>query len=173
MERNITNVQSILHLLNIICCPSSFGELVPEEGGVHIDTIHIVTAVNDHYARHLAIMLNSMLDHKYSANAVEIHILDGGRISSTSKDKLRKSIKKYNAVIKYIPVNHSLLNGVDAAKVYKRYGKEACYRIFIPDLSDINIQKALYMDCDIIVREDIADLWNTNLDNHFLAPAFC
>src|SRR3546814_17560015 len=36
-------------------------------------------------------------------------------------------------------------------------------RIFIPEILPDSVEKVLYLDCDIAVRNDIAALWNLSL----------
>jgi lipopolysaccharide biosynthesis glycosyltransferase len=131
-----------------------------------VETIHIVAAANDLYVRHMAIMLNSLLSNKTSGNPVQIHIIDGGTISSENKDKLVKSVEKFNQEIRFIPFNNALLEGV---KITERFGREAYYRVFIPSLLPESIHKVIYLDSDLIVLRDIAKLWNINLDTYYLA----
>ena len=42
------------------------------------------------------------------------------------------------------------------------------YRFFIPDLLPKNLEKAIYLDSDIIVNLDIAELWRTELGDKVL-----
>lgn len=46
----------------------------------------------------------------------------------------------------------------------------ACYRYFIPMLN-FDYAKGIYIDCDIIVRGDISELFSFNLGDNFLAGA--
>ncbi|HEX9061627.1 MAG TPA: glycosyltransferase, partial [Clostridia bacterium] len=43
------------------------------------------------------------------------------------------------------------------------------FRIFVSELLEINIEKVIYLDCDIVVRSDISELWNTDVSRCFLA----
>ncbi len=46
----------------------------------------------------------------------------------------------------------------------------AYFRIEIPELfRDKNVEKVLYMDCDMIALTDITKLWETDLQDHILA----
>lgn len=130
-----------------------------------METIHIVTSTNESYARYLAVMLTSLFQHKASKHAVKVYILHGG-ISKTAMYKLWKLVRKNKAKIRFIRVKEKLLRGI---KTNKRYGKEAFYRLFIPELLSDHIEKALYLDCDLIVKKDITELWNTDLSGHYLA----
>jgi lipopolysaccharide biosynthesis glycosyltransferase len=36
-------------------------------------------------------------------------------------------------------------------------------RLLIPDIVPLSVQKVLYLDCDLVVRGDVAELWDTDL----------
>src|SRR3546814_4644899 len=44
-------------------------------------------------------------------------------------------------------------------------------RIFIPEILPDSVEKVLYLDCDIVVRNDIAALWNLSLGDKVLGAA--
>jgi lipopolysaccharide biosynthesis glycosyltransferase len=127
-----------------------------------LEKIHIVVSTNDNYAKHLAVMLTSLFENKKSKNPVMIHVIDGN-LSKDNKSKLRHSIKKYHTEIKFLKVNEDLYKNV---KIRFHLSKETYYRISIPDLLDKDIDKALYLDCDIILKEDITKLWNVDIRKH-------
>lgn len=43
------------------------------------------------------------------------------------------------------------------------------YRLFLPILMPTEVERLLYLDCDIIVRSNLTELWNTNIENNALA----
>ena len=53
-----------------------------------------------------------------------------------------------------------------------RYTEAASLRLLLPELLP-ELDKILYLDCDIIVRQDLARLWNeTDLGDNYLAAVF-
>ncbi|MFD0696377.1 glycosyltransferase [Paenibacillus sp. GCM10027628] len=127
-------------------------------------TIHVVMATNDNYAKHLAVMLNSLLENKVSKNPIQIYVI-GSDISATNKSLLDKTAGKFNLKIKYKEIDPAAYK--DFA-TYKYVTKETYYRLSIPDLLHEKVHKAIYLDSDIIVKEDITKLWNINMDGYFL-----
>ncbi|SEC69881.1 glycosyltransferase family 8 protein [Paenibacillus sp. GP183] len=130
-----------------------------------MERLHIVTVTNDRYAKHLAVMLNSLLENKTSKNPIDIYVIDGN-ISDQNKANLRNSVKKFDVQLKYLSINESMFNEF---KLSYHISKETYYRILIPNLLSRDIQKALYLDCDMIIKDDITKLWNTAIENNFLA----
>lgn len=129
-----------------------------------MERIHIVAAVNNSYAKHLAVMLTSLFENKKSDNPVTIHVIDGN-LSPEIKQKLRVSVKRFRTEVKFLHVNPSLYQN---AQVHYHLSKETYYRISIPSLLDSRISKALYLDCDMIVKDDITNLWKADISKHEL-----
>ncbi|WP_188175383.1 glycosyltransferase family 8 protein [Paenibacillus sedimenti] len=130
-----------------------------------MDPIYIVTSTNDNYAKPLGVMLNSLLENTADKSRIKIFIIDGN-ISPDNKQKLRNVVNKFNVKTTFLKVDNSLFKGFqDRGHV----SKECYYRVVIPNLLNKNIRKALYLDCDTIVKDDISKLWSTNLDGYYLA----
>ncbi|MFC3886624.1 glycosyltransferase family 8 protein [Bacillus songklensis] len=89
-------------------------------------------------------------------------------MSSENKCKLERVVGRFNLQARFITVDDNLFNSLEKGKLLHG-SKEAYYRIIIPDLLSEDITKVLYLDCDLIVKEDISTLWNINIDDYFLA----
>jgi Lipopolysaccharide biosynthesis proteins, LPS:glycosyltransferases len=72
------------------------------------------------------------------------------------------------AEITYINL-HGKLRDID---IDERYTVAAFYRLLLPDLlPDYN--KVIYIDCDVVVRNDLAKLyWETDLNGYYLGAVF-
>jgi len=131
----------------------------------------IVSATNDNYAQHLAVMLTSLLKNNKTDNPIHIFILYGD-LSDINIKKLDRAIERFQATVTvtFLKVDVQLFEGFVLSTGGQKYiSKEAYYRIIIPDLLGEDITKALYLDCDMIVRTDISELWETNIDKYDLA----
>ncbi|WP_379969915.1 glycosyltransferase family 8 protein [Ectobacillus sp. sgz5001026] len=130
-----------------------------------MEEIHIVVATNNNYFKPLVTMLYSLYDHITSKNLVNIYIIDGN-ISPKNKLILKKALSRFKPTLKYLSVNESLYQNCNA---WEHVSKESYYRISIPDLLDSAIPKVLYLDCDLIIKDDITKLWNIDIDPYFIA----
>jgi len=134
-------------------------------------TIYIATATNNKYAEHLAVMLNSLLENKASKNPIKIYVI-GSDISEQNQSLLAKTVGKFKAKIRFKPIDPTLYEDfmklVSRAGAQKHLTKETYYRIAIPDLFKEKVHKVIYLDSDMIVKEDITQLWNLNIDQYFL-----
>jgi lipopolysaccharide biosynthesis glycosyltransferase len=127
------------------------------------DAIHIVTVTNDTYAPHLAVMLHSLLTNKKSRNPIKIYVIDSN-ISIENKILLAKTTRIFKAKIYFKQIDPK---SYSEFPTYHYVTRETYYRISIPDLFH-NYDKVLYLDSDIIVNSDIAELWNTDISQYYL-----
>lgn len=128
--------------------------------------IQIVAACDDNYIQHLGVMLCSLLENTKQHQDIEINIIDGS-ISEENKLKVNHFIQeKYHVNLKYLNID---------SKIYKQFPisyhftHTIYYRISIPLLFNKSVDKVLYLDADIVVKDDISKLWDIDLSNHFLA----
>ncbi|SDM83943.1 Lipopolysaccharide biosynthesis protein, LPS:glycosyltransferase [Fictibacillus solisalsi] len=130
-----------------------------------MEEIHIVVATNNRYAKPLAVMLNSLFKNKISKNTISIYILYS-RLSKKNEYKLSEIANKFNFKVQFLRLEKSLYSNYPLIDYLTA---EAYYRIFIPDLLEKKIKKAIYLDCDIIIKEDLSKLWEIDIENYFLA----
>jgi lipopolysaccharide biosynthesis glycosyltransferase len=129
----------------------------------------IVTAANDKYAKYLGVMLISLLRNTDPLTTLSVYILDGS-LSVENKLKLTKIMQERNIRYSFIEPNKRLIQSLPTYSRAKHISKEAYYRIFVPDLiTDTNITKCIYLDCDLIVAKSIDELWNTDIHGYLAA----
>lgn len=131
--------------------------------------IPIFFATDDNYAPYLCVTLRSILDNANKDRFYKIHVL----ITSLS-DKYRNILKEFesdNVTVDFFSVTEKL--DQLSSKLYLRdyYSKATYYRFFIPSLFP-QYKKALYLDCDIIVLEDIAKLYDTELKDNLVGAIY-
>jgi lipopolysaccharide biosynthesis glycosyltransferase len=95
-----------------------------------------------------------------------LHVIDGG-ISANNLDKLLLIGQHYRIKMHIIRPDLTLYNSLISSLDY--VSKATFYRISIPELLDVEIEKAIYLDCDIIVKQDVVKIWETNVSNYHLA----
>lgn len=130
--------------------------------------IPIFFAVDDAYTPFLAVAIQSMLDHSKKENQYVIKVL-----YTDISDENQMKIKKYereNVSIEFVDLNYYIDKVKD--KLYTRdyYSKTTYFRLFIPELYP-QYDKAIYLDSDITILTDIADLYNIDIGNNLVAGA--
>lgn len=123
--------------------------------------MHIVLSADDNYARPLAVTMTSVLCNKAEDDALFFHVLDGG-ITNSNKQKLYRLIKKFSSTLNFIPVQDHIFSGLDLRILSDSHvTRAAYYRILLPSL--LPEERCIYMDCDIICRSSLDELWRTTL----------
>lgn len=125
---------------------------------------HIVYASDDRFSEILGVSLTSLYVNTKDMDDVIVYILDNG-ISNENKMKIEYLSKKYG---KTGPVWIKSLNicEVLSMKVAIDRGSLAQYaRLFVSRLLPFDLDRVLYLDCDIIINKSIKALWNLDLQN--------
>lgn len=132
------------------------------------NVIPIFFAVDDGYIPFLAVSLQSLIENSKKEKFYLIKILYTN-ISEENQKKIQK-FEQENVSIEFVDLNYYIEKIKD--KLYTRdyYSKTTYFRLFIPNLYP-QYTKALYLDSDIVVLEDVADLYNTNMENDLVAAA--
>jgi lipopolysaccharide biosynthesis glycosyltransferase len=123
------------------------------------DKVVVMFAIDDKYAMPLAVAIKSMIDHFPKDRELEIIVGDVD-VSQENKDKL-------NAIW---PIRFEKLDigRVENIKINIVYHTSAIFaRLLMPEILT-DIDKVLYLDCDIIVQDDITRLWDMDISGHVL-----
>ena len=128
--------------------------------------IPIFFAIDNVYIPFLAVTLQSIIDNASPENTYLIKVL-----YTSISEKNMMEIKKFqssNFDIEFVNLNYYIDKVKD--KLYTRdyYTKTTYFRLFIPDLYP-QYGKALYLDADIVVLTDVADLYNQEIGDNLIA----
>lgn len=127
--------------------------------------IPLFFAVDDNYAKFLAITLESILDNASKDYSYDVVVLNTG-LKQESKQLLNKYISN-DVNIEYFDVRSKLQKIAQNLSIRDYYSKATYYRLFIADLFP-QYSKALYLDCDIVVLGDISKLYNIDLNDNLV-----
>jgi len=103
--------------------------------------------------------------------SITVHLLHDNTLTDDNRDKLIQIAERYGQSLKFYNVEELCADRLAEIKEYfpnfdvDRYSFAAFYRFFIPQLLSQGIEKAIYLDSDIIVNLDIAELWQVELEN--------
>lgn len=130
--------------------------------------IPIFFAVDDGYIPFLAVSIQSLADHASDENQYVIKVL-----YTNISEENQKNISKYereNISIEFVDLNYYIEKIKD--KLYTRdyYSKTTYFRLFIPNLYP-QYNKVLYLDSDITILSDVADLYNIDIGDNLIAAA--
>lgn len=130
--------------------------------------IHICFACSDAYAPYLAVTLLSLFDKLNEKSSIKIYILTED-FSEESKLKINQLKKTKYFDIEYIYLQDTdftfLTNDINCPKHVSRI---AASRLLLPILLK-NVDKILTLECDMLINDDISQLYETDLNNYVMA----
>ena len=130
------------------------------------DELNVLFSSDDNYAQHLAAAIYSLLIHNASFNRISIYVIDN-EISPESHDKLVQVVNSFkNAYIVFL----------DFAKWKSKLKLNLAWdislssyaRLFMGDILPEPVNRALYLDCDMIICGSLYQLWNHDLGEHII-----
>lgn len=124
--------------------------------------IHIACNIDSNYVRHCAVTLVSLFENN-KEERFTAHII-ARDLSENDKKTLNQLAARYQNQICFYEPDMSLLKGFTIRKFSKRISMATYYRCILSDLLPQDIDRVLYLDCDIVVVGDIRPFWNTPLD---------
>lgn len=127
--------------------------------------MHIVFSSDDHYAPHCGVAICSLLSNTNAPEIINIYVLDDG-ISEENKERISSLSSIRPSIIKFIPASSEQFQSIPLhgsyfanGKIKKNLSHATFSRILIPGIF-LDIDKVIYLDCDIVVAGDILELWN-------------
>lgn len=124
----------------------------------------IVCATDDNFVQHCSIMLVSLL---INNKDVHIYILTEG-LRPENEKIIQDEVTQYNGVVDFCLVDSSIVEKfpMPALSGLSHISRATYYRLLISDILPMDVHKAIYLDCDMIINDDITDLWNTDLNGY-------
>jgi len=130
------------------------------------DPMVIACGADDHFAVPLAVTLYSTLTHLSEESPVSLCLLDGG-ISEKNRCRLNSVVENAPSPARvnlhWIRPDLTLLRDL---RVQRWLTGAAYLRLLLPRILSERLEKVLYLDSDLVVRKNLMDLWNVDLDGY-------
>lgn len=124
----------------------------------------IVLATDNCFAQHCAVAIRSVLDHNKD---VDFYILTEG-LTAENEERLRSVTGACRLYV--CKVDSEALKGFPMPDVKtEKISIATYYRLFITQLLPASVSKVLYLDCDLVVRGSLRELWETDMTGKALA----
>ena len=127
--------------------------------------IPIFFAVDDNYAPYLAVVLESIKETAGENNFYDINVLIE-RLSDEHMNNIL-AMQEDNIKIRFCDVTEKVNELCEKLHLRDYYTRATYYRFFIPDMFP-QYDKGLYLDCDLAITRDVADMYNTELGDNLL-----
>ncbi len=128
--------------------------------------VPIFFATDDGYAPALGVALASMLANTASDYDLRIHVLTLG-LTEENREFLTRIVAG-RATLLFVDMKEKIAPLADRLVLRDYYSSATYFRLFISELFP-EYDKALYLDCDIILTGDIVALYETPLKDEYVA----
>ena len=128
--------------------------------------MNILFSSDDNYARHLGVAIYSLLTNNTNVAKLRIFVV-GNYISAENINKLQQMTATFNNVeLIFVPFN----KWSDNLRLNMSWpiSLSSYARLFVGEILPSDVDRVLYMDCDMLVLGDISELWNTNLNDNII-----
>ena len=129
--------------------------------------LHITCSTDENYVQHCIAMLCSLFENNKN-HEVCVHLLHH-RLSVDSQKLIGSLANRYNKNIFFYDINPSTFEGVSLNPTHTWLTMTAYYRFLISSLLPSEIDRILYLDCDIIVLQDISSLFVLQIHDYGIA----
>ncbi len=120
----------------------------------------LALAADEAYALPLSVVVGSALDHLDPEARLDLFVLDGGLHPDTRR-RLDAAWTARGARVEWMqPGGLSL----EAVKLGGHISVVTYFRILLPRVLPERVTRAIYLDCDVLVLGDLAQLWAVPLD---------
>jgi lipopolysaccharide biosynthesis glycosyltransferase len=131
-------------------------------------TLQIVVTTDDHFVIMLAALIKSAESFIDPSTQLVFNIVND-QVSDLNKAKLEESINPTISQLNWIDMDGLVPQGMQLPLDFTSYPPNIYMRFFIPYFMDASIETVLYMDVDMIVQANLAELFALDMSQHIIA----
>jgi len=130
--------------------------------------VTVVCGADDRYVMPLAVTLRSAHDQLAGDRQLVAYVIDGG-IRPRNRERLLASLDPERVRVHFVAPDEGAF--ADAAVTHGHVSVATYYRIAVPRLLPADVDRAVYLDSDLVVLADLGALFDTDLGDRPLAAA--
>lgn len=134
---------------------------------IHSEAISIVLAADNNYVPYVSTLLGSLAEHANSKDIYDVTVFHKN-ISSQNQSLLIESLKQWSNVHLRFCDMSGRLGEFEGLATKWHITVETYFRLFIPEIMT-DYKKVLYLDGDMIIKRDVAELFREDIDGYTLA----
>ncbi len=128
-------------------------------------TVPVFFASDENYLPFLGVALASLKAHCDKDRRYAVHVLTSGTLEE--KAQCIEEMQTQNLSVQFHDVSKHLKRIVKDLHCRDYYTPAIFYRLFIPDLFP-EYDKAVYLDCDVVLQADVAHFFDVDLGDNLL-----
>lgn len=154
--------------LILMCCSLPISIFAKEEmsNDKYVNTMAIAMATDNNFVLPTIVAMTSILENANKDSFYKFYILKSGDLETENEKKFLdlKNSYKEKCSVKFFKMS----NEFEGIRTLKHITSATLFRLRLPSLLK-NEEKCLYLDGDIIVQEDLKELYNTDISNYYVA----
>lgn len=127
----------------------------------------IVICTDNNYVMPSGVLFCSICENNREEE-ITFHVIADNSFSENSRQALLNIINKYHKEIYFYPIDSKIFASfpVHQKNQPAHITLATYYRLYLAELLPKNLNKILYLDGDIIVRNNLNELWNTEIKDY-------
>lgn len=128
--------------------------------------MNIVCCTDNNYIMPCGVLFCSICENNKDV-PIHFFVVADSSVDQSCKSKLSSIVDKYSQKqLSFININSVGMDNLPGLHNGHYITKAAYYRLFLASLLPDDINKVIYLDCDMIVRKSLMELWKTSLDGY-------
>ena len=123
----------------------------------------VLCAADDNYAKPLTVTLQSAAESLRPGNSLQVIVLDGG-IQPNSWQMMKESLASLPIELNSLRPDPRVVDGLMTSH---HVTSTAYFRLLAGKLLPESIDRVIYLDSDLLVRDDLSILWEMELGDHY------
>ncbi len=124
----------------------------------------IVCCTDKNFIMPCGIMLKSLCENN---REVKVHIVIDESVNEDCKNSLKQIVESYHGnTLSFYLVDGSFFNNFPQLGYLPRISKATYYRLFLSEILPSDINKIIFLDCDLIVRHSLNEFWDTAINEY-------
>jgi len=129
--------------------------------------INICLSADNNYAPYAGVVIASILKNSKPEEELCFYILDGG-IEDINKQKLKSLVSIKSCGIHFIPVDKEKFDDYKKITTHSYISLATYYRLKLSQLLNTEVERVIYLDCDVVVNDSLAELFNADLGDNYI-----
>jgi lipopolysaccharide biosynthesis glycosyltransferase len=124
--------------------------------------IDVVGCADSRYARHYSVVVASVLAHAREPEKFRFFFVGAEPWDEESRESLLALAQPYGASVCFPILD---IERLKSAPTNAHISLASYYRLLLPDVLPMEVEKFIYLDADVVVRADLADFFALELSN--------
>lgn len=126
--------------------------------------MNIICSTDDNFVQHCSVMLTSVLINNVG---VSVWLLTEG-LTEINQIILKEEVESKGGIFNYVKVNSEIISKLPMPNndLLSHISPATYYRLLMSEILPVVVKKAIYLDCDIIVRGSLLELWKIDISHY-------